>query len=162
MIEFLNTPTLHYSICWGRVMSSLKLTFFGSPQVELDGERIALKTRKALALLAYLVVSRQSHSREALATLFWPEFSSKRAFANLRGALRSLTRQLTDRWFEISRLNVEFKDTPDLWADVFEFQHHCDRVSAHGHGGEIVCDQCFSSVRAAIDLYQGDFLHGSC
>ena len=37
-------------------MSSLKLTLFGSPQIELDGERVTFKTRKALALLAYLTL----------------------------------------------------------------------------------------------------------
>jgi DNA-binding SARP family transcriptional activator len=51
-------------------MASLKFTVFGSPQIELNGERLTFKTRKVLALLVYLVVSQQPHRRETLAALF--------------------------------------------------------------------------------------------
>ena len=45
----------------------------GCARVELDGTSIDLQRRKALALLIYLAVSGQPHSRDALATLFWPD-----------------------------------------------------------------------------------------
>ena len=54
-------------------MPSLELHFFGPPQVTLDGVRIELTTRKALALLAYIILNRPTHSRDTLASLFWPE-----------------------------------------------------------------------------------------
>jgi hypothetical protein len=59
-------------------MSRLKLFLFGPPRLkdwrlEDRGEAIDIRPRKALALLIYLAVTNQPHSRDALATLFWPE-----------------------------------------------------------------------------------------
>ncbi len=71
-------------------MVSLRLTFFGSPQIHLNGCLVQLKNRKAVALLAYLVLSQLPQSREKLVSVFWPEFSPDRAFANLRETLHVL------------------------------------------------------------------------
>lgn len=139
-------------------MSSLKLTFFGAPQVELNGQRIMLKTRKALAVLAYLVVSRQPHSRETLATLFWPDFSAERAFANLRDALQTLTHALGEEWFRLCRRDVVVLPSPALWVDVLEFQRHLN--SQNGHHPPLACAERLPSLQAAAALYQHDFLHG--
>ena len=139
-------------------MSSLKLTLFGAPQVELNGQRIILKTRKAFAVLAYLVVNRQPQSRETLATLFWPEFSSERAFANLRGALQTLTHALGEEWFHICRRDVEITPSPAFWADVLEFQRRLNHQN--DHHPPIACAERLPSLQAAVDLYQHDFLHG--
>ncbi len=52
-------------------MTGLNLFLFGPPRVELGGATVNLKRRKALALLIYLAMSQQPHSRDFLATLFW-------------------------------------------------------------------------------------------
>jgi len=140
-------------------MSSLKLTLFGAPQVELNGQRITLKTRKAFAVLIYLVVSRQPHSRETLATLFWPEFSSERAFANLRGALQALTQALGEEWFAICRGDIAVKPSPDLFVDVQEFRRLLNHDNNH-HAPTTSFAECLPSFQIAVDLYQQDFLHG--
>jgi hypothetical protein len=49
-------------------MTRLALYLLGPPGVEIDGRDIRIGRRKALALLAYLAVTRQSHTRDALAT----------------------------------------------------------------------------------------------
>ena len=77
-------------------MISLRVTLFGSPQIHLNDRLVQLKNRKALALLAYLVLSKLPQSREKLVSVFWPEFSPDRAFANLRETLRVLKKHLTD------------------------------------------------------------------
>ncbi len=140
-------------------MSSLKLTLFGAPQVELNGQRMALKTRKAFALLAYLAVSRQPQSRETLATLFWPEFSSERAFANLRGALQALTQAFGDDWFAICRRDIAIKPSSDLFVDVHEFQRLLNHTNNH-HAPTISVEERLPSLQAAAELYQDDFLRG--
>ena len=38
-------------------MPSLKLSFLGSPQIELDSAPVQIERRKAVALLAYLAVT---------------------------------------------------------------------------------------------------------
>jgi len=141
-------------------VSALKLTLFGAPQVELNGLHVTLKTRKALALLAYLAVSRQSHSRETLATLFWPEFSSERAFANLRGALQALTQALGEEWLAICRRDIAVKPSSALFVDVLEFQRQSNHQNNHHSPPTIVCPEQLPSLQAAVELYQHDFLHG--
>ena len=68
-------------------LPGLKLFLLGAPRIELDGAPVQVDRRKAVALLAYLALTGQSHSREALAALFWPEYEPGRAYAYLRRAL---------------------------------------------------------------------------
>lgn len=50
-------------------MSHLALFLLGSPHIECDGIPIDVDTRKAIALIAYLAVTQQSHTRDTLAAL---------------------------------------------------------------------------------------------
>ena len=140
-------------------MTSLRLTFFGSPQIELNGDLVRLKTRKALAILAYIVLNKQPQSREKLTSFFWPEFSSDRAFANLRETLRGLKKHLSNHWLDIHRHEVEIMYNPTLWVDVLEFHQYLDQTNRHDHA-ITPCDQCMPLLLAAIDLYRDDFLRG--
>ena len=70
-------------------MSQVNISLLGSPRLERDGELITLDRQKALALLAYLAVTAQSHRRDALATMFWGDFDQTRARAGLRRATHS-------------------------------------------------------------------------
>ena len=108
-------------------MSSLKLTLFGSPEGELNGERMTFTTRKSLALLVYVMLTKQAHTRDTLATLFWPDFSADRTFANLRWTLQSLKHDLRGEWLDIRRHEVATKEHPDLWVDVHEFERQLDQ-----------------------------------
>ena len=75
-------------------MSRLALYLLGPPRIERDGHPVDVRRRKAVALLAYLAVTGQGHSRDALATLFWPEHDQSHARAGLRRALASLKKGL--------------------------------------------------------------------
>src|SRR5947209_13010627 len=68
-------------------MSALQLQLLGSPQAWRNEQPISFKTRKSLALLAYLAVESGSHPREQLAALLWPDASGVGARASLRTAL---------------------------------------------------------------------------
>ena len=65
-------------------MSQLALHLFGPPELEIDGEAVHIPRRKAMALLAYLAATGQSHGRDALATLLCPENDQSSARAELR------------------------------------------------------------------------------
>jgi hypothetical protein len=82
--KYLLYPSQLNRDCGGAWMSHLHLRLFGAPQVELNGVPVALATRKVMALLAYLVITGQAHSRDALATLLWPEADQARARGSLR------------------------------------------------------------------------------
>ena len=62
----------------------LRVYLFGAPPIELNHQHIEIQRRKTLALFAYLVVTRQLHSRDFLATLIWLEHDQASAHANLR------------------------------------------------------------------------------
>lgn len=72
-------------------MSGLKLYLFGPPRLERDGEAINPGLRKAMTLRACLAVTRQSHSRDVLATLFWPDDSQREARAKKLTPLTATT-----------------------------------------------------------------------
>jgi DNA-binding SARP family transcriptional activator len=141
-------------------MSSLALYVLGPPRVELDGAPATIDRRKALALLVYLAVTRQDHSRDSLATLFWPEYDQSRARASLRSALWSLTKVLGEDWLEVDRESVRFKPNADAWLDVDAFQDRLGQCRMHGHPSDQVCSACLSSLAEAAVLYRDDFVAG--
>ena len=68
-------------------MLRLEMFLFGPPRLKCQGESVELGLRKAIALLAYLVVTKGKFSRDKLATLLWPESNQRSARANLRRTL---------------------------------------------------------------------------
>jgi DNA-binding SARP family transcriptional activator len=79
-------------------MDALRLFLLGAPHIEREGEPVEVDTRKAIALLTYLVMTRQSHTRDALATLLWPELDQPHARAALRRTLSVLRKALGGAW----------------------------------------------------------------
>jgi DNA-binding SARP family transcriptional activator len=68
-------------------MATLTLFLFGAPRLECDGAVVKIPRRKALALLAYLASTGQSHARDTLATLFWPDHSQSEARLRMASAI---------------------------------------------------------------------------
>jgi DNA-binding SARP family transcriptional activator len=50
-------------------MATLTMRLLGSPEVTVGGGPLSFRSRKALALLIYLIIERGMHSREALMAL---------------------------------------------------------------------------------------------
>ncbi|MGB7876287.1 MAG: hypothetical protein WBL25_18025, partial [Anaerolineales bacterium] len=75
-------------------MESLTIRLLGIPEIHLGEQPLSFRTRKVLALLAYLTVERGRHSRESLMALFWPESPSNSAAASLRVTLSRLRQGL--------------------------------------------------------------------
>jgi DNA-binding SARP family transcriptional activator len=75
-------------------MALLTMRLLGSPEITFGERALSFPTRKALALLIYLLTEKGMHSREALMALLWPESSSKNADVALRSTLSRLRRAL--------------------------------------------------------------------
>jgi DNA-binding SARP family transcriptional activator len=75
-------------------MTRLTLKLLGAPEVSLGGQVLAFPTRKALALLAYLVVEGQTQARENLVAFFWPASDTAHGHASLRRTLVHLRHTL--------------------------------------------------------------------
>jgi predicted ATPase/DNA-binding SARP family transcriptional activator len=138
----------------------LALYLLGSPRTELDGRPIVVDRRKATALLSYLALTQQTHRRDSLATLFWPDYDQVTARGNLRNTLSVLNKALAREWLEIDRESVSLKRATGLWIDVEQFQERLARCHSHGHPPGQVCPDCLPPLSQAAALYSGDFLTG--
>ena len=141
-------------------MPSLRIYLFGAPRFEINGQIPDIRRRKGLALLSYLAVSRQSHTREALATMLWPENDQAGALANLRRELSLLNRALGEGVLDVDRLHVGFNPGVEAWLDVAVFRSNLQAVQADGHAPEDQCQACFGRLTEAVELYREDFLAG--
>lgn len=126
-------------------MSQCKLYLLGAPRVERAGKPIEIERRKAAALLAYLAVTQQPHTRDALAAMFWQDSDQSRAFAYLRTTLWTLNKALGEGVLLADGDTVSIQ--PELWVDVWTFRQ-CSR------------QQTVEALTQAADLYANDFLAG--
>ena len=141
-------------------MGGEKLFLLGSPYLEQNGVIIQIRRRKALALLAYLAVTRQGHSRSVLASLLWPEMDENRSRTTLRRVLSDLNKALGNSWSQMEDDRVALHPDADFWVDIEEFHAHLASCRDHGHGPNEVCLACLTPLRAAVNLYRDDFLAG--
>jgi DNA-binding SARP family transcriptional activator/pimeloyl-ACP methyl ester carboxylesterase len=141
-------------------VSSLRLSLLGAPQFERDAEILTISRRKTLALLAYLAVTNTPHTREALATLLWPEYDQSRALANLRRELSRLKDSLGEQVLTADRFQVELSPQAGLWLDVAAFQAYLKEGLGHTHAQDSDCRECLEAFQEAVALYQGDFMAG--
>jgi predicted ATPase/DNA-binding SARP family transcriptional activator len=141
-------------------MAELELFLLGNPRIERQGEPIEVDTRKAIALMAFLVMSGEVQSRDSLATLLWSEFDQSRARAALRRTLSPLRKGLGGESLDVTRESIGVREDLDYWLDVEQFRNLLDQTAAHGHGREEVCAECISPLEKAVELYRGDFMEG--
>jgi DNA-binding SARP family transcriptional activator/predicted ATPase len=149
-------------------VSRLALHLLGSLRVEVDGAPTKLGRRKAVALLAYLAVTGESHPRDSLVNLLWPELDSTRGRAALRRTLYSLSQTQGGAWLDVDRDDVALAlspapssdSQPTLWVDVTQFRQLLAQCQTHGHAATQVCPACVPLLTEAVDLVRGEFLSG--
>src|SRR5919202_5946863 len=142
-----------------RVVPLATISLLGAPRIEASGEPLEVDTRKAIALLAYLAVTRRRHARDALAGLLWPEYNQTRARAALRRTLSSLGEARAQGWLEVDRHSVGLGGD-GVWVDVDRFRELLAECRTHGHHEAEVCPECLPPLSEAVALYRDDFLAG--
>ena len=145
-------------------MQQLALYLLGPPRVELNDEPVHIGRRKALALLAYLVVTRSDrglrHSRDSLAALLWPEHDHASARAELRRSLSVLKKTLDGEWLTADQETIGLNPDASLWLDMEHFHSLTPAWRGHGHPETDVCPRCLPPLTEAVELFRGDFLAG--
>jgi len=147
-------------------MEPVQVFLFGFPRVEREGRAVPVNRRKMLALLAYLLATRQPHSRETLAAMFWPEYDTSSAMANLRRNLSFLKEILGEGLLDIAREKVRIHHEAELWVDVWAFENAVRKAEEHGHfrsphgAGLTACAGCLADLEEAAALHTADFLAG--
>ena len=141
-------------------MSRLALFLFGAPRIERAGQPVALDTRKAIALLAYLALTEKPHRRDTLAALLWPEYDQEHARSTLRRTLSALNKALDGACLVADRETIAFQPPADVLLDAREFQRLIAACQTHGHPERDVCAACLDLLADATRLYQDDFMAG--
>jgi DNA-binding SARP family transcriptional activator len=135
----------------------LIVDLLGPPRVTLDGTPIEVDTRKAIAILGYLVVE-GSATRDTLAGLFWAESPQERARATLRRTLSSIRGSAGADLIDADRNLVRL--VGEVSSDIDRFNQEVEETREHGHDPQDVCARCIPPLTRATALYRGDFLQG--
>ena len=133
-------------------MPRLEIALLGSPEIRFNGNPVKTDRRKAIALLAYLAVTGKSHTRDALAAMFWPGYDRDSAYAYLRRTLWELNQILEKGWIAADRETVRLKDGADLWLDTVDFENIVKQLTS--------TQEEISRLETAIHLYRDDFMSG--
>jgi DNA-binding SARP family transcriptional activator len=128
----------------------LIIRLLGAPQVQVAGKPLALNHLKAQALLFYLAVSGQPHTRDHLATLLWSESPTSDARHSLRSSLYRL--RLALRYSGAVSIVTIAGDQVQLRLDEDE----CDVT----HFRRLLSTGGESALAQAVALYRGPLLQG--
>lgn len=137
-------------------MTDLRLRLLGPPEVQVDGAPLQVDTRKAVAVLALLVVD-GDETRASLARMLWPDSDPSRAKAALRRTLSVLNRGLGDRWLVTDRDQVRLQGPLDV--DVWRLDGAIEAAAAHDHA-DGRCDPCRAALAEVVPLHRGELLEG--
>ncbi|MBK9715821.1 MAG: winged helix-turn-helix domain-containing protein [Kouleothrix sp.] len=145
-------------------MPMLKLALLGPPQVaRSDGTPLRIRSRKELALLAYLAVEHaRPHQRDALLALLWPDAPEQDARNSLRVALANLRQAFGPDAASLAadRKTVRLLPGAEGWLDVAALRALLDACRSHRHATAEACPDCVDRLDRAVELYGGDFLAG--
>jgi DNA-binding SARP family transcriptional activator/predicted ATPase len=144
----------------------LRLLLLGGPQISRGAAVVGFIYNKALALLAYLAVTRRPHSREKLAGLLWGEMPDEAAKGNLRKILSTL-REVAGPELIIDRQSVAINPASPVWLDTAVLEAQLSKILYRGRGAaasaqsaNILLESDVREIEEAISLYRGDFLEG--
>jgi len=142
----------------------LSIRTFGKLSVQWDSKGLAgLHSGKFLELFCYLLLQRDRfHSREALATLFWADFTTAQSRKYLRQALWQLQAIFCDadspNLLQVTRDSVRLNLERGDWLDVAVFENAYLRVKCIPSND---LDEAQAQLlKDAVNLYCGDLLEG--
>lgn len=126
---------------------------------------ITLTNRKAIGLLAYLLVeSDHAHGRDYLLGLLWPDLPTAAAQNNLRVTWAQLQKALATSDADEQppligdRLTLRFNPLSDHELDVARFRALIEACRRHPHPNPYDCPECVARLAEALDLARGEFL----
>ena len=119
-----------------------------------------MDTRKAVALLIYLAITRQGHRRDMLANLLWPEYDQAHARATLRRTLSALNKALDGNWLKVDRDTIALDPSVPIWIDSETFLQYISKCRMSTYPADQVDSARIEALKQAVTLYQADFLAG--
>lgn len=141
-------------------MAMLEIYLLGAPRIIQNGLPVVFDTRKATALLAYLSVTSQPHTRDALATLLWPDYDQSHSKAALRRTLSVIRKGIGHEFLDTQHDSVLLVKGAGVSVDAIAFHELLETIKEHQHTQETVCPECHLALTSAAEIYQDDFLAG--
>jgi DNA-binding SARP family transcriptional activator len=135
----------------------LRVRLLGGFELRLGEATLPLDSRRAEALLAYLLLHRDSpQGRQHLAFLLWPDSSEPQARTNLRHLLHTLRHAVPqlDACLEVTATTIRWRPEAAPWLDVAAFEEAVQRAE------RLDAAESVHALREAADAYSGDLLPG--
>jgi DNA-binding SARP family transcriptional activator len=133
----------------------LELRLLGQFEVRLDGTPVAIPSRPAQSLLAFLALTAgTAHRRERLAGLLWPDAGDDSARASLRQGLWRLRKALEAhlppgvQYLLADDLTVAFNPMSPVWLDVAMLDQPPNGTAST------------ERLKEAVAVYRGELLPG--
>jgi DNA-binding SARP family transcriptional activator/tetratricopeptide (TPR) repeat protein len=153
-------------------MASLNVDLLGPPVVRHGDRPVALPTRKALALLIYLVAEGRPQSRDYLVALFWPDSDADAGRSSLRSTLTRLRQGVVEAGGDdhlLAQRDVVAVRAPDGGAvdldrdlDRLAAAHDLARRLAGGAGAAAAGERraAVACLQDGADAWRGEFAEG--
>lgn len=149
-------------------MAAIRINLFGRLAVFVDDRPLVVGSPhlKPIEIFTYLLIHRRrSHSREAIATLLWPDLPPAHAKKNLRKVLCTLQHLLADAVMPsgppvllIEHDWIALNPALDLQLDVEIFEHAYTLAQQQADG--VLDHTTAQEIAAAVALYEGELLAG--
>ncbi len=130
----------------------LEVKLLGRFEASRDGKPIAISSRPAQSLFAYLILNAgTAHRREKLAGLLWPDSLEETARDNLRHALWRMRKALeaasSIQFLHADDVTISFQESSDYLLDAAELE----KLNENASTDELI---------AVLSEYQGELLPG--
>lgn len=150
-------------------MAKLKLALLGTPLVEHGDSLVVFPTRKATALLIYLVLQGGIQTRDKIAALFWQDSSAEQGRASLRGTLAYIREALGETGAQIhgerhlltDREALHFNPDADFELDLARLEVGAQSArQSHSSDSPAALTRRFTQLQEAAQNVRGEFLEG--
>lgn len=135
----------------------IRLICFGTPHVAVNGQPLALKRRKSLAMLVYLAVVGKPVEREMLVELLWPDAAPNVGLSSLRNVLADLNATPVEALLQIDRHIISL--SPDFESDVRTFNGLLKRAKEETSRSALT-PAALHLMEQAVNLAARPFLEG--
>ena len=122
--------------------------------IEVHDDVVRFENRKAVALLAFLTISRQAQSREKIAAFLWPDI--EQSLAALRTSLWELRKKLGDQYLVTTNQDIALAVDNGFSSDIFDFTSLIQASSK----STLELSRRIEMLQQAVNLYQDDFMVG--
>lgn len=136
----------------------LTVRLFGIPSFQAQNQVLShLITGRAAALLTYLIITRQPHSRAQLADLLWADVPEQQAKTNLRYRLSDLRKVVGD-YVIATNETVTFNEELPHWVDVTAFTTYMTTATVTTVASPTTPAVEPDLLQELLNLYTGEFL----